>query len=40
VTSTITLRLVDADRIDWQGVWRDKDGKVMMEIEGKVTRRK
>jgi hypothetical protein len=40
VAGTMTLRLVTADRLEWHGIWRDRDGKTLMEIEGKLTRRK
>jgi hypothetical protein len=40
VASTLTIRFVTADQIDWHGLWRDGKGKTLMEIEGKLTRRK
>lgn len=36
----IVIRLAEPDLVDWNGTWRDKDGKVLMEIKGKSTRRK
>jgi hypothetical protein len=40
VTFTSTLRLVSPDRTEWQGVWRDKSGSIVMEMQGASTRRK
>ena len=36
----IVIRFAEPDLIDWNGTWRDKDGKILMEIQGKSTRRK
>lgn len=36
----VVIRLGEPDLIDWNGTWRDKDGKVVMEIKGRSTRRK
>lgn len=40
VTCTSSLRLVSPDRAEWQGVWRDKSGSIVMEMEGTSARRK
>lgn len=40
VTVTSTQKLVGSDRIETRSVWRAKDGKVLMEIEGTATRSK
>ena len=40
VTVTSTMRFVNPDRIEWQGVWRDKSGTIVMEIEATAARRK
>lgn len=34
----VTMRFENKDRLTWHGEWKDKDGKVMMEIDGVVTR--
>jgi hypothetical protein len=40
VTTLVVLRLADADRVSWDGTWRDKSGKVLMEMAGTSIRRK
>jgi hypothetical protein len=40
VTALVVLRFADPDRFDWEGTWRDKSGKVLMEMVGKATRRR
>lgn len=40
VTTLVVQRLADPDRIEWQATWRDKTGKVLMEMVGKSTRRR
>lgn len=39
VTGIMTLRFVSPDRIDWHRVWREKDGRIVMEIDGRLIRR-
>lgn len=38
VSSVVSMKFTSKDRVDWHGQWKDKDGQVMMEIEGVVTR--
>jgi hypothetical protein len=40
VSVTTITRFVSPDRTEWQGVWRDKSGRILMEIEGTAARRK
>lgn len=40
VTVTTVLRFVSPDRTELQGVWRDKTGGIVMEMEQTATRRK
>ena len=40
VTVTTVLRFVNHDRTELQGVWRDKTGSIVMEMEQTATRRK
>jgi hypothetical protein len=39
VTVTTTLRFVSPGRTELQGVWRDKTGSIVMELEQTATRR-
>ena len=36
---TLMMKFLDNDHLTWHGVWT-KDGEVMLEIDGKVTRRR
>ena len=40
VTSVAHWRFVDADTLDWDLLAKDKDGKVYLDMKGKVTRQK
>lgn len=40
VTITSTQKFVGTERIEMRSVWRSKDGKILMEIEGAATRKK
>jgi hypothetical protein len=40
VTVTTVMRFVSPDRTELQGVWRDKTGSIVMEMEQTATRRK
>lgn len=40
IQSVITTRVIDKDNYQWTGVWKDKEGKVLLDMESKVTRRK
>lgn len=38
VSVVIVTKFENKDRLTWHGVWKDKDGQLMMEIDGVVTR--
>jgi hypothetical protein len=40
VSVATVLRFVDPDHSEWKGVWRDKSGKILMEIEMRSSRHK
>ncbi len=38
IAVVVSMRFESKDRVTWRGQWKDKDGKIMMEIDGVVTR--
>ena len=38
IAVVVSMRFESKDRVTWRGEWKDKEGKVMMEIDGVVTR--
>lgn len=38
--SVVRLKMVGEDKVEWQGVWKDKQGQVLLDIEGTSTRQK
>jgi hypothetical protein len=38
VASVVRLKLVGDDKVQWQGVWKDKRGQIVLDIEGESTR--
>jgi uncharacterized protein (TIGR03067 family) len=38
-TSVVRLKFIGNDAVEWQGIWKDKDGAVLMDLEGTSKRR-
>jgi hypothetical protein len=39
VQSTMWMKLIGNDAVKWGGTWKDKEGQILLDMEGSATRK-